>query len=120
MENTQGQIQEASQFKKSKKGQYDYYDAELQAFFDASKKWRAEGNKVVSRFLDKRGATEEDWVRLNLFHSNITTLRSMLFGKLPEVDIGRANDDFDDDAARIAGVMLRRMLQNDIGTPNDE
>ena len=120
MELAQGQIQERKDFAKDKKGLYDFYDAELQAFFDAAKKWQNQGRKTVNRFLDKRSNSEEDWVRLNMFHANITTLRSMLFGKLPQVAIGRMNDDFDDDEARVAGIMLKRMLQNDIGTPNDE
>ena len=117
---SQGSIQEASDFKKDKKGLFEYYDTELKAFFDAAKKWQKQGNKTVDRFLDRRGAGEENWFRLNLFHSNITSLRSMLFGKLPEVDINRTNDDFADDVARVASIMLKRMLQNDIGTPNDE
>ena len=118
--NSQGQIQERSDFKKDKQGLYEYYDAEMQAFFDAVKKWQKQGNKTVDRFLDRRGAGEENWFRLNLYHSNITTLRSMLFGKLPDIDVNRSNDDFNDDVARVAAFMLRRMLQNDIGTPNDE
>ena len=117
---SQGNIETRSDFKNDKKGQYEYYDSELQASFDAQKNWHKQGNKTVAQFLDRRGAGEESWVRLNLFHSNITTIRSMLFGRLPEVDIGRSNDDFNDDVARVAGVILKRILQNDIGTPNDE
>ena len=116
---SQAQIQEASDFSNDTKGKYQLWEAELQACFDATNKWHRNANKVVNRFLDRRGAGEEDWFKLNLFNANITTQRAMLFGKLPEVDIARANDDFDDDTARVATIMLKRLLQNDIGTPND-
>ena len=117
---SQGQITEHDQFKSDKRGQQEYWSAELQASFDAQKKWHKKGEHTVNRFLDKRGAGEEDWFRLNLFYSNITTLRAMLFGKLPEVDIQRQNEDFNDDVARVAAIILKRMLNADIGTPNDE
>ena len=42
-----------------------------------------------------------------------------MFGKLPEIEFSRAHLDFNDDAARVAGMMLERMLNADIGTPND-
>ena len=117
---SQGQITEQDQFKSDKKGQQEYWSAELQACFNAQKKWHKKGEHTVNRFLDKRGAGEEDWFRLNLFYSNITTMRAMLFGKLPEVDIQRQNEDFNDDVARVAAIILKRMLNADIGTPNDE
>ena len=117
---TQGQIQEADDFADDKKGKYQRWEAELQASFDATNKWHRNANKVVNRFLDRRGAGEEDWFKLNLFNANITTQRAMLFGRLPEVDISRANNDYDDDVGRVATIILKRLLQNDIGTPNDE
>lgn len=115
-----GRIQEDADFKDDKKGLYDRWDAELQASFDATKKFHQHANKTVNRYLDRRGAGEEDWFRLNIFHSNITTMKAMLFGRLPKVDISRANNDYDDDVGRVAAIILKRILQNDIGTPNDE
>ncbi len=117
---SQGNIETRSDFKNDKKGQHEYYDSELQASFDAQKNWHKQGNKTVAQFLDRRGAGEESWVRLNLFHSNITTIRSMLFGRLPEVDMGRTNDDSTDEVARSPGIILKQILQNAIGTPKDE
>ena len=116
----QAQLTSKEDFKDTPKGKQELWDAELEASFDASKKWHKTGMDAVNRFLDKRGAAEEHFFRLNMYHSNIVTIRSMLFGKLPEVDISRSNDDAQDDVARVASLMLRRMLQNDIGTPNDE
>jgi hypothetical protein len=44
----------------------------------------------------------------------------MMFGRLPEISIDRRNTDFGDDAARVASSILQRMLQADIGKPNDQ
>ena len=120
MSDQSAQIESNEDFKDSPTGVFDRWDTELQASFDATKKWHKQGNKTVKRFLDNRGAGEDDWFRLNLFHSNITTMRSMLFGKLPEIDVARTDEDFNDDQARVAAIMLKRILQNDIGTPNDQ
>jgi len=57
---------------------------------------------------------------LNLFYSNIQTTQAMMFGRLPEISIDRRNTDFGDDAARVASSILQRMLQADIGKPNDQ
>lgn len=64
------------------------------------------------RFLDER--SNEDITRLNLFHSNITTLRSFLFGNAPKSDVGRRYADANDDVGRVASETLRRMINNDI------
>jgi hypothetical protein len=120
VDTSQGSIQELEDFQKSPKGIHDRWDTEMQAGFDAQKKWHKQGDATVDRFLDKRKASEEQWFRLNLFYSNITTLRAMLFGKLPEITFDRANFDYNDDPARVASIILTRCLQSDIGTPNDE
>ena len=121
MANTaQGSIQQLEDFAKDPRGMFDRWSTELEASFKALGPWHKQGEKTVNRFLDKRTGIEQEWFRLNLFYSNITTLRSMLFGKLPEITFDRTNFDYNDDVARVASMILTRMLQADIGTPNDE
>jgi hypothetical protein len=74
---------------------------------------------TVNKYTNESNARESDQFRTNLFHSNINTMQALMFGKLPEIEFSRAHLDFNDDAARVAGMMLERMLQADIGTPND-
>lgn len=84
----------------------------------AIKKWHKEGDKVVKRFLDERTNGEEAFPEmysaLNLFHSNVVTLMSMLYGSIPKVEVTRAFADAEDDVARVAAVMATRMLNQDI------
>ncbi|MDD1710460.1 MAG: hypothetical protein LUQ37_06090, partial [Methanoregulaceae archaeon] len=53
--------------------------------------------------------------RLNIFSANVITLRSMLFGNVPRVEVSRRYEDADDDAARVAAEMLERIANSDIG-----
>lgn len=79
-------------------------------------KWHKEGEKVVKKFLDERGDDNGGGkdTRLNLFFSNIVTLKAMLYGSMPKVEVDRTFADANDDAARVASLMVSRILQQDI------
>ena len=97
---------------------YRHWNKEFAAAKKATQKWHKEAKKTVSRYLDDRRNDGEDFgdvgSRLNLFHANITTLMSMLYGRIPRVDVSRRFADADDDQARVAGTILSRMLNTDI------
>tara|TARA_R110000787_G_scaffold72134_1_gene160862 strand:- start:482 stop:2590 length:2109 start_codon:yes stop_codon:yes gene_type:complete len=118
--NSQGEIESLKEFRKTKKDQWERWDTEFKAADKAGKKWHTQGNKTVEKYTGNRKNSQEDVFRLNLFHSNIKTLMSMMFGRLPEVTFSRTNMDFNDDVARVAGMMYQRMLNADIGTTNDQ
>jgi hypothetical protein len=90
--------------------------------FAAAKKFCEEfwkqGDKVVKVFLDERMDQGNIWgnsgTRLNIFNANITTLQSMLYGRIPKVEVDRRFADQDDDVARVASVILQRILNTDI------
>ena len=78
-----------------------------------------QGNGVVKRFLGETSADE--WgnspyhtSRLNLFHTNVSTMQSMLYGSVPRIDVAREHHDPDDDVARVACLMYQRILQADV------
>ena len=100
-------------------GQFERWLTELNASRTALKKWKKAGALTVGKYRGTSSAVDEGTFRTNLFHSNINTLQSLMMGKLPVVEFSRQNLDFNDDAARVAGMMLERMLNADIGTPND-
>jgi hypothetical protein len=116
----QGTIESLKDFKKNKDDQWARWYQEFEAADKASKKWTRQGNKTVARYLNDRKDSEVGTFRLNLFHSNINTVRDLMFGKLPEITFSRKNMDFNDDVARVAGMIYERMLNADIGTPNDQ
>jgi hypothetical protein len=90
-------------------------EKELKPFHDASR-------KVLRAYLDKRSGVNgmnfdmgtDGIFRQNLFWSTTQVLLSNLYAKRPKVDVSRANKDFEDDAARVAGTILERILNGDI------
>jgi hypothetical protein len=83
--------------------------------------WWERGDKIVARFVDDRKAdrsTAGD-TRLNLFTANTQTLRSLLYGKTPQVDVARRFADSEDDVARVAAEMQERILNTDLEKDSD-
>lgn len=89
------------------KMELDYADKKISPWVD-------KGTEVVKTFLDQRPSIDVPSTRLNLFHSNIVTLKSMLYGNIPKVDVERRYADADDDVARVACEMTTRMLNLDV------
>lgn len=108
-------------------GQYKYWSTEFQAADKEHGKFYKRGRKVVDKYLNNTRGKSADGLpddtsslKLNFFHSTVNVVKDMMFGKLPEVTFKRSDDDPDDDVARVAGMILERMLNNDIGTPKDD
>ena len=88
--------------------------------------YRRQGNNAVSVYLDD-DTRQTGWgdemlpttgkrakARLNLFHTNVSTMYSMLSGSTPKVDVTREFADPNDDVARVASNILQRVLECDI------
>lgn len=107
-----------------KKALYKKWQSEL----EKSKKWfrrfHKMGDKTVKQYLDERTAQDDEFgeysTKLNLFYSNIVTLMSMLYGRVPKVEADRRFADADDDVARVAGQMLTRILNTDIEAAGED
>lgn len=121
--NTSGAIQSRDDYEDDSKGKYAYWVDELMSSEKQRKRWHKQAAKIVRRFVDERRSVSSDLndsvggdglSRLNLFHSNVQTLMSMLYGNLPTVDVARRYADADDDVSRVASEMMERMLNNDI------
>lgn len=104
---------------------HEFWSKEIEAAEKRQKDFWKDGGKIVERFLDERkedggsnrrtaGSTQ---VRLNLFHANVTTLMSMLYGKVPEISSTRRFADAGDDVGRIAAEMQERILNTDVQAP---
>ena len=123
-----GTIESRNEYKDTPKGQYDYWNEELTSSHKRLKKWQKKGDKIVRKYLGA-GATAANndtlndgnsGARLNLFHSNTTTLLSMLYGNTPKVDVSRRNLDANDDVGRIAAELMGRLLSNDLADNGEE
>jgi hypothetical protein len=110
-------------FSNTPAGQYKRWTAEFAAARPAIKKWQKDGDKVVRQYLGKHadspdeGGMNELNFKLNLFHSNVTTLMAMLYGNTPKVEVDRSFADSSDDVARVASEISSRILNQDIQAP---
>jgi hypothetical protein len=110
---------------KSPTGWHQFWQKEKSAADKRLRDFTRQGNNVVARYLDERGAGgahtgHEVPVRLNLFWRNVTTLQAMLYGNTPKIDVSREHQDPDDDIARVAAVLLQRMLQTDVEASGED
>lgn len=111
------------EFPKTSVGQQRRWTAEFTAARVPIKKWHKEGDKVNREYLgkpigpDDGGLESELSYKLNLFHSNVSTLMAMLYGNTPKVEVSRTFADPKDDIGRVAAMMAGRILNQDIQAP---
>jgi hypothetical protein len=91
-------------------GEAERWAMEFQAARDRLKKWHAQGEKILDRFLDERDTKTIGESRLNLFTSNVESQHAMLYGQTPKSTVSRVFGDAQDDVARVAGEMLSRLV----------
>lgn len=89
-----------------------YWQDEIESWEKRVRKWHKRGGNTVKKYEeDKAGDATRS---LNIFHSNVNTLLSMLYGAVPKVDVSRRHADQNDDISRVASLMLHRILNTDI------
>lgn len=112
------------EFGDSSNDQYRRWNKELTDAKEWFRHFHKKGEKVTKAFLDDRKDTNEAVgvfvTRLNLFHANVVTLMSMLYGRVPKVEVSRRFADADDDVARVAGEILTRILNTDIEVAGED
>jgi hypothetical protein len=112
-----GPIETADQFQPTPPGQQDRWTVEIKAAREALKDWHQQGDAAVKRYLGEHKPHGK--TGLNLFHADVNTMRSMLYGKIPTVDVSRRFNDPDDDIGRVAAEMEERLLNTDIDRDDD-
>lgn len=103
---------------------YKRWQNELEQAKKWFRKFQQQGEKTNKAYLGEK--TDQDAyfddidTQLNLFHSNITTLTSMLYGRIPKVDVARRFADPEDDISRVAALILQRILNQDIEVAGED
>lgn len=123
-----GVLQSRKDYKDTPQGQYKYWHEEIAGSQKQRRRWHKDGDKIVKRFIDFRGEAAGPDVdtggmggmRLNLFHTNVSVLQSMLYGNVPKIDVSRRFADPNDDVSRVAAEMLERLLNNDVEDNADQ
>lgn len=112
---------------KSPKRGLKYWATELDAARKRVRNWHRQADKITNRYINRKRDDDgrltdrtKTGFAINLFHSNVTTLNSMLYGNLPKVDVSRKFQDSQDDTARVAAEMMERMLNSDISEHGED
>ena len=110
-------------------GWYQHWNKELDACDRRLRAYRKRGTQIVHRYQgmhsgsgNSNAAYGGDYARdtigngpalLNLFHTNVSTKMAMLCGQKPKTDVAREHADPNDDDARVAALIIQRMLDSD-------
>jgi hypothetical protein len=116
-EETQSNEGDRNKFKNTPRGWAERWSCEFAQSKEFHRRWKASGKRAVSRYLDEdleHADPVEPGYRLALFSSNVNTLMSMLYGKVPQVSVDRRWQDPKDQVARVASEMATRILNADI------
>jgi hypothetical protein len=82
--------------------------------------WWRQGDECENRYLDDRDSTENYEERFNIYTSNVQIMQSALYNAIPKVEVGRTFKDTNDDVARVAAIILQRVLQQDLDSPRPD
>jgi hypothetical protein len=111
-----------SSYEDTPQGLAKRWQREMEASHKDAEKWQQKAEKIVKRYLGRavgRAADSDGRARLNLFTANTNTILSIMYGKVPRVSVDRKWSDQDDDVARVASVIMERMLNEDVENPDD-
>lgn len=92
---------------------------EIEAAEKEFKKFHERGHFVNKRFIDERGLMDASRKWFNIFFANTQILESALYAQLPKPVVSRKYQDFNDDVARVAAMILQRCVTQDLDDPND-
>lgn len=106
----QEKITSSSDFADTPQGLQQRWGTEIKASQQELTKFHEQGQRIIKRYLDERDAYGKDESKVNLFWSTMKVMLSMLYARPPKADVSRSFLDSDDDQARVAGVILQRIL----------
>lgn len=73
------------------------------------------GRKVYERYKDERKDRAGNLKRVNLFYSNVNTVKESLFNSMPKLEVNRVQKgDVDDDVGRVAALIVQRGLTYEV------
>lgn len=98
---------------------YKRWTVELTYAEKELEKFRERGRRVLRRYLDERDAVSSADKWFNLFHANTNIMKSALYAKIPQPEVKRKWDDYQDDLARVAAQILQRAISPDKDDPRD-
>lgn len=99
--------------------QYDRWNTEITAAKEERKKFVERATKCTRKFLDERDAVMDTQHWFNIYYANTQILESALYAQIPQVTVTRKHQDYTDDVARVAALLLQRATAEDLDDPTD-
>jgi hypothetical protein len=107
-------------FEDTPSGWASRWKAELETSDKELQSWHKAGEEVEKRYRCEDVLPKEDEpARWELFTANVENQRRQLYAQVPKVTVSRRFMDADDDDARVAAVMMERLLNTDIERASD-
>tara|TARA_R110000744_G_scaffold30368_2_gene71951 strand:+ start:204 stop:2117 length:1914 start_codon:yes stop_codon:yes gene_type:complete len=103
-------IKSMSDFSDTPQGMAQRWSSEIEASKKELERFQEDGDKITRRYLDKRDEWGKEETRINLFWSSMKVLLSLLYARPPKASVARSFLDSADDQARVAGVIIQRIL----------
>ena len=103
-------IKSMSDFSDTPQGMAQRWSSEIEASKKELERFQEDGDKITRRYLDKRDEWGKEESRVNLFWSSMKVLLSLLYARPPKASVARSFLDSADDQARVAGVIVQRIL----------
>ena len=97
----------------------ELWSAEIDAAEKELEKFYERGRQVTRRFLDERDTMNSTSKWFNIFYANTNILESALYAQLPKPSVSRKYKDYNDDAARVAALIIERCITQDLDDPCD-
>jgi len=96
------------------------WEMELEAAEKSLEKFHKRAVTAVERFTDERDSINAEMRWFNIYYANTNILESALYADLPNPSVCRRYEDYQDNAARVAALILQRSLKQDINDPEDQ
>lgn len=106
----QNKIESNMDFADTPAGQAQRWGAEIEASKKEMMKFQEDADRITRRYLDRRDEWHKEESRVNLFWSTTKVLLSLLYARPPKASVARSFLDADDDVARVAGLIVQRLL----------
>ena len=103
-------IRSEKDFADSPAGLAQLWGTEIEAAGKELQKFHDDADRINTRYLDKRDNWGETESRVNLFWSSMKVMLSLLYARPPKASVTRSFLDAEDDEARVAGVIMQRLL----------
>lgn len=98
---------------------HEKWQREITQAIEDKKKFHERGVRVTRKYLDERGAAETPNRWFNVFYANTNILKASLYARLPSPQVSRQFQDYSDEIARVAALIVQRAITQDLDDPRD-